>query len=294
MNGNDTIDGEYPFVVAIFYKKEYICTGTLISSRHIVTAAHCFAAPAGTKTYLQQKCRDDQECLKSHLGTNSKEKCGTTYLSPKLIVEDYEIGFGSLSLNKTKKLKLHSIDPNYQQFYHYGCHQNDLAILTLALDGNEDIRPYVCLAHTTDLNMREDEVQFTTLGWGKDSAANIAKHDILQKLDVNGVFSMKRCSQSWNPFPIDGICVTETDERNSCDGDSGGPLITIQKIPNEQRYRYVMVGLLSFGTDCDALQSNVKAETAVYTRLDFYQQKINDIIEWENENLEGFDFSGLY
>uniref|UniRef100_A0AC34G5X7 Peptidase S1 domain-containing protein n=1 Tax=Panagrolaimus sp. ES5 TaxID=591445 RepID=A0AC34G5X7_9BILA len=77
------------------------------------------------------------------------------------------------------------------------------------------------------------------------------------------------------------------DDKNSCDGDSGGPLISIQG------NQHILLGILSFGTDCEALRNNTKPKTAVYTRLDFYQQKLNEIIGWKNENFDGFDFSDL-
>uniref|UniRef100_A0A914PLR2 Peptidase S1 domain-containing protein n=1 Tax=Panagrolaimus davidi TaxID=227884 RepID=A0A914PLR2_9BILA len=287
MGGKNTSEGEYPFIVGIFYKNKYICTGTLISSRHVLTAAHCFAS-SESQTYLNKKCGENTECLQKYLGKNKKEKCQTGYLHPKRIIRDYEIGFGSHQLSKMKRLKLETIDPNYQQFFHSGCHQNDLAILTLALDGNEKTRPYVCLSYTKDFNIRGTGA--TTLGWGKDQ--KVAIHETLQKLYVFNVLSMDECSKSWKPFPIDGICVKEMSDMNSCDGDSGGPLIAIQK--EGSIYRYILLGILSFGTDCQNLIENTKPETAVYTRMDFYQQKINEIIGWKNENFDEFDFNGIY
>uniref|UniRef100_A0AC34FPJ5 Peptidase S1 domain-containing protein n=1 Tax=Panagrolaimus sp. ES5 TaxID=591445 RepID=A0AC34FPJ5_9BILA len=112
-------------------------------------------------------------------------------------------------------------------------------------------------------------------------------------MDVHNVLSMEKCFKSWKPFPVDGICVRESDSKNSCDGDSGGPLISIQKMPNQQQNRHVLLGILSFGTSCEALQNNTIPKTSVYTRLDFYQQKLNNIIDWKNENFDGFDFSDL-
>ncbi|KAG4077910.1 hypothetical protein HA402_013844 [Bradysia odoriphaga] len=42
LGGTETIKGEWPFTVAIQKDSKYICGGTIISNRHILTAAHCF------------------------------------------------------------------------------------------------------------------------------------------------------------------------------------------------------------------------------------------------------------
>ncbi|KAG4072226.1 hypothetical protein HA402_005948 [Bradysia odoriphaga] len=41
LGGNETIKGEWPFIVAVYNRSTYICGGTIISYRHILTAAHC-------------------------------------------------------------------------------------------------------------------------------------------------------------------------------------------------------------------------------------------------------------
>lgn len=37
LGGSETIRGEWPFIVAIHYRSNYICGGTIISYRHILT-----------------------------------------------------------------------------------------------------------------------------------------------------------------------------------------------------------------------------------------------------------------
>ncbi|TKR68605.1 hypothetical protein L596_024566 [Steinernema carpocapsae] len=66
MGGTAVKDGEMPWAVAIFNKDEYICTGTLVSKKHVLTAAHCFFQ-------------------KDH---------GCTFVVPKTVVKDFEVRYG--------------------------------------------------------------------------------------------------------------------------------------------------------------------------------------------------------
>lgn len=43
VNGNDASEGEWPWQVGITKNGYFTCGGTLVSSRHVVTAAHCLA-----------------------------------------------------------------------------------------------------------------------------------------------------------------------------------------------------------------------------------------------------------
>jgi secreted trypsin-like serine protease len=48
VGGNDAAPGEYPYVAHILIDRAFQCTGTLVTPRHVVTAAHCSSlAPGG-------------------------------------------------------------------------------------------------------------------------------------------------------------------------------------------------------------------------------------------------------
>ncbi len=48
VGGNDAEPGEYPYVAHILIDRSFQCTGTLVTPRHVITAAHCSSlAPGG-------------------------------------------------------------------------------------------------------------------------------------------------------------------------------------------------------------------------------------------------------
>src|SRR5687767_12130511 len=48
VGGNDAERGEYPYVAHILIDRNFQCTGTLVTARHVITAAHCSSlAPGG-------------------------------------------------------------------------------------------------------------------------------------------------------------------------------------------------------------------------------------------------------
>ena len=42
VGGEQSIKGDFPWQVAIYYGKKFLCGGSLIDSRHVLSAAHCF------------------------------------------------------------------------------------------------------------------------------------------------------------------------------------------------------------------------------------------------------------
>lgn len=49
IEGTPTSERTYPYVARLNYQGDLLCTGTLITSKHILTAAHCFFGENGTR-----------------------------------------------------------------------------------------------------------------------------------------------------------------------------------------------------------------------------------------------------
>jgi trypsin len=47
VGGNDAAPGEYPYIAHIVIDRSFQCTGTLVTPRHVVTAAHCSSLTPG-------------------------------------------------------------------------------------------------------------------------------------------------------------------------------------------------------------------------------------------------------
>ena len=67
VGGNDADPGEYPYVAHILIDKNFSCTGTLVTPRHVVTAAHCSTlVPAAWPTSHRQAGAADRVSIGSH------------------------------------------------------------------------------------------------------------------------------------------------------------------------------------------------------------------------------------
>uniref|UniRef100_A0A915DBT4 Peptidase S1 domain-containing protein n=1 Tax=Ditylenchus dipsaci TaxID=166011 RepID=A0A915DBT4_9BILA len=138
MGGTDATDGELPWAVALYLKDRYICTGTLITKKHVITAGHCFG---------NEKSQDAGGCK------------DTDYLPVQEMLDQLEVWTGGVCLpqtacNSTHKMVKHLVKKvTYQPFFQQRCREGDMALLELD-DEVDPVPPtiYVCRNTSTPLN----------------------------------------------------------------------------------------------------------------------------------------------
>ncbi|XP_064074436.1 trypsin, alkaline C-like [Vanessa tameamea] len=220
VGGTDADIEDYPFMAFIFVSNDGgvfdfipLCGGSLITSRSVLTAAHC---------YFDSVREPDQYLV----------RLGSTFLR-----------FGG-HLHTVENWVVH---PEYLEpvLYH------DIAILKLATPAIFSNR--VAVARIAGPNYSiPDNTTVTATGWGQiDYAGPISQ--ILQQVDIKKVnrdicrdnyAELYDLLEEEYPTNIttDMICagILDVGGKDACGGDSGGPLL----------HQGVIIGVTSFGYEC--------------------------------------------
>lgn len=145
---------------------------------------------------------------------------------------------------------------------------NDIAMLHLA----EHVTYYyyalpICLPTR---NLAEQELtrggkQVVVTGWGRKNERNSSYAAALNYIEIP-IVPRNECAQAMQ-FPVSDnmLCAgSQADRKDSCSGDSGGPMFT--------RYKdtWFLVGLVSWGEGCGR-----KGKYGVYTKVSQYLEWIN-------------------
>ncbi|KAL6442028.1 hypothetical protein ACFW04_002394 [Cataglyphis niger] len=242
----DSEFGEYPWQVAILKKDPtesvYVCGGTLISSRHIITAAHC---------------------VKTHAGRDLRARLGEWDVN-------HDVEFYPYIERDIVSVFVHP------EFY-AGTLANDIAILKLDHDVDFGKNPHISAACLPDKLDDFTGARCWTTGWGKDAFGDYGKYqNILKEVDVP-VVSNHVCQQqmrrtrlgpSFNLHP-GFICAGGEEGKDACKGDGGGPMVC------ERHGRWQLAGVVSWGIGCG--QAGVPG---VYTRVSHYLDYIRQIVDY--------------
>lgn len=304
--GGDEVEDDqfWPWSVAVYEldplngQKAFICSGSLISERFILTAAHC----------IQQ----------SRFDLLAPDEVFLKIASVRL--DDWRADFFEV-----EKIYVH---PEYT----VDRKTNDIALLKLKFGQRlpERARP-ICLPSHVANRIDFTDQQVTIIGWGKTSAmqgneptrlidvvsggagggigrlaslyaAGIHRHaggsdqqdnsqtnDTLLQAEVR-VTSTDQCNKNYSRLEIDWlnidehfICASDPQgKRDACQGDSGGPLMwnkqqqaAMMAGPQQQQptEKWYQLGLVSFGYGC----AN-KQYPGVYTRISYYMPWILRIV----------------
>ena len=262
IGGEEADSHDYPWAVAIAYNDtmssqlKYACGGALIHNYYVLTAAHC--------------TRDLRGNALAHV------KLGHADLNHPCGVE---IGIETAIPH-----------PSYDPAQNY---INDIALLRLARPVNIGATVNVlCLPSADDEDeSSEDTDSQVVIGWGLTE--NGTNADILQELDLE-VIPNDECTneyrhsfikRNFSPDQAATFSISNTQicakgpsfGKDSCRGDSGGPLMS-----TNSNGQWVINGVVSFG--------NMKCDSevpGVYTRVAKYLQWINSVINLPRTNVSG-------
>ena len=270
VGGEGAKSKDFPWMVSLvsdfdidekFNPTGHFCGGSLIHPEWVLTAAHCFINSQKIFFgYFEGRCPVDEE----RISTKMYAIIGHTRLT-EADRDDIQIIDVIIPTN----------DPSYD------CHskENDLALVRLSkpvqLGENIDI---IELAGPEDSSLFAPEKDAVVAGWGlttpfseKDPKIDIS--DTLNKLPLP-IVSNQVCNsfKSWKGFVNETsmLCAGYPQgEINTCEGDSGGPLM----VQNPQG-DYLQVGIVSFGhRPC-----NEEHKYSVYT-------KVSEFRDWIEENV---------
>lgn len=244
VGGSEATPGSWPWLAAIFLRgtrrTEFWCGGSLITSRHILTAAHC------TKDARQRSYAPRQFLVRLgdvDLKRNDEPSSPMTY--------------------RVEEIRAH---PEFSRVGFY----NDVAVLKLDLPVRKTkyIIP-LCLPKPGAL---DDETQLagraaTVVGWGTTSYGG-SESSVQQQARLP-VWRNEDCNRAYfQPITEDFVCAGYAQGgTDACQGDSGGPLM----LPYDGRW--TQIGIVSFGNKCGE-----PGYPGVYTRVSSYVKWISENI----------------
>jgi len=221
IGGVETSAGVYPWIAALSYSGDLGgCSGTLVSSKWAITAAHCIGFGGPTSLVLGEH---DLSSSNDAEDTNRKEVSVSVIVHP-----DYD-----------------SSNAN-----------NDIALLKLAEEVDLSIYTPACLpASSADYVGQTAKVY----GWGKTDPCGSTISSKLMEADVTVVSDadcaagsgLEQCSANPATLSYSGkitaqmLCASATG-KDACQGDSGGPL-TVKD--SDQHH---LAGVVSWGYGCAA------------------------------------------
>ncbi|XP_058449125.1 melanization protease 1-like [Malaya genurostris] len=256
VGGERTGITDFPWTARIQHYDErhsdyaFHCGGSLINRRYVLTAAHCISGIPASWTISAVRLGEwdvftDPECK------NGDDDC----YDP---VQDI----------KVEKAIVHEKFINTRLQVH-----NDIALLRMVREArlSQTVAP-ICLPLDERFAKRRYEgLRMLVAGWGQTELEGSSRYKLV--VGVNGV-SEQHCRRQYLTANINDkqICAGEEAGKDSCKGDSGGPLMDVVVVGSE--VVHYIAGVVSFGKQC-----GMKGVPGVYT-------KVNRFSDWILKNLE--------
>uniref|UniRef100_T1IJ44 Peptidase S1 domain-containing protein n=1 Tax=Strigamia maritima TaxID=126957 RepID=T1IJ44_STRMM len=241
VGGSSAASGEFPWMVSIQFRNEHYCGGALIANQWILTASHCL---------YSSRIRNNLKELSVQIGINNQDE-----MKPP-------------TSSAVDKIILH---PEFKTHNYI----NDIALLRL----KEPIKISrfslpVCLPQDEDELYIGREAMVTGWGWMSEKPRGGHKPNSMQKLAVK-VIDNRMCSiwykEANYPLHIQPVQLCagyKEGGKDSCEGDSGGPLII------KEGNTYKVIGIVSSGLGCAR-----PSLPGLYSRVTPFLRWINNYIQ---------------
>ncbi|XP_037043077.1 insulin-like growth factor-binding protein complex acid labile subunit [Bradysia coprophila] len=242
--GNETVKGAWPFAVTLYEvnRSEPSCGGTLISKKHVLTAAHCIH----NKQAPLQINADD---LKVYLGVHNlsgKDDVGVVQAN----IED---------------IRVHpEWDPYFTSDF-----KADLAIIVLSenVSFTKTIRPVCLPADSADVNSQTIDLKGMVVGWdvtGSNNWENIQRQASITA--VNDTYCYHK-DEAASTFSSDHTFCGGFGDGYPTSGDSGGGYFVLQ---DKTWVQYGIISVTRTNRTGHALPSSIQ----IYTNLRSFKRWI--------------------
>ncbi|XP_040573509.1 phenoloxidase-activating factor 3 [Lepeophtheirus salmonis] len=272
--GADSKLGEFPFLALLGYPYYslkcldtiYLCGGSLINKHYILTAAHC----------LTIEDKPLKEIVLGEHNINSNPDCTNKFCAPSTQKRT------PIKIITHEKWNIHTPTKGYD----IGLVRMDRPVILAREDSQNSLLSPVCLpwkSYAPGRDINEGEETFVA-GWGRvTNNANKAYENycaigaatpVLQKLATN-IVSHGKCNEEFTQFNVSSdqqICSGGVKGKDSCNGDSGGPLMF--KDNGLSDTPMFQVGIVSFGTASCGI-----GKPGVYTKVVYFLKWIEDHLE---------------
>ncbi|KAH8363180.1 hypothetical protein KR084_006715, partial [Drosophila pseudotakahashii] len=238
---------EFPWMAMLLDKKgKTRCGGSLINNRYVLTAAHCVYWWNVISVRLGEHDRStdpDYDKL-----DNGKRKTTAPYLQ--IDVENIisHSDFDVIKSDSDNSLR------------------NDIALVRLKrpVSYTKEISPICVLGSHISSKHWHTSPKFEIAGWGYTE--NNTPSDVLLKATIKETKYWTMCSThpKHKPFLETRICAGGQKGRDTCYGDSGGPLMATKSHQHHHQEFVYLAGITSYG------QKNKCGKPGVYTRTKSY------------------------